>query len=85
MFRKMLNNLLYEEQKTLIKNNPDLLNILQEIHLENAGFWLDEYLKDAPRRGCDWSISYGYAYYDYLLTLETSFINRGAQNENHIL
>lgn len=63
MFKKKLITLLYEEEKTLIRNNPELLENLRESHIESGGFWLDEYLRDCA--GCDYSISYGYSYRDY--------------------
>lgn len=64
MFKKYINSLLYEEQRQLISNNETLLNQCREIWLEQAGFWIDEYLQGCT--GCNYSISYGfYSYGDY--------------------
>ncbi len=62
MFKKKLVTLLYEEEKTLIKNNPTLLEECRDIWLEQAGFWIDQYLANCS--GCECVIGYN-AFNDY--------------------
>lgn len=65
MFKKPLETLLNEEIATLLKNNSDLRERLEERAIDNAGYWVGEYLDGLPYKAADWSISYGYEYYDY--------------------
>lgn len=65
MFRKKLDTLLNEEIVTLLKNNNDLREKLEERAIDNAVFWLEDYLEGMPNGAADYSISYGYSYGDY--------------------
>lgn len=65
MFKKKIDTLLKEELATLLENNTDLCEKLQDYAIENAAFWLDEYLASMPRGAADYSISYGGAWDDY--------------------
>ena len=54
MFKKYINSLLYEEQRKLISNNEKLLKQCRDFMLDNAYFWIDEYLTGCA--GCRYSI-----------------------------
>lgn len=65
MFRKKLDTLLREELVTLLKNNSDLREKLEERMLDSACFWLEDYLAELEHGTAEYSINYGGSYGDY--------------------
>lgn len=59
-----LSELDFETFKKVVAGNHDLQNAVYEYEMDNANFWVSEYLRNIPS-AADYSISdYGYSYID---------------------
>lgn len=57
---KRINDLTWQEWKEAIENNSKLAGALEELAVDNAEYWIDEYLQGIPAH---WQIgNYGYTY-----------------------
>ena len=65
MFKKKIDTLLKEEIATLLENNTDLREKLEERAFDNVAFSIEDYLSGLDYKAADYSISYGYSYGDY--------------------